>query len=163
VLSEDILYNVWIVNKFKILFDETIIDKLSIRIENDENIDKPFTFLLGGISMFFETDQLPKNPDNFKIDNIESNYEKGSNKFYNKDKINLDVSWNYDENIWYNYIFRCIITDKNNDVVYVGRTSNNVYHIHDMTRREDELYSLISIKSVGFNQLVSVKEAIIKI
>ena len=146
------------------LYDESIIDKISLRLENDDLGDKPFTFLIGGITIFIETDKPPEDPVNFKIDNIEQLVNaKESQKFYNRDKINLDVSWKYDEKIWYTYIFRCVVTDKNNRNEYLGRTSNNIFHIHNLKRHEDELYSMISIKSVGCNLLVNSNEALVRV
>lgn len=164
-LSDDIMYNVWAINKYKMVFDNNEIDKISIRFENiNENKEIAFTLLLGGISIFIETKTLPNNPSNLKIIDIERlKHNENSKKHYIKDKINLNLSWDKNNNIWYYVIFRCIVSENSNSVEFIGRTSKNIYHIQNLTRKEDELYSLLSVKSVSYDQTVSVKESIIKI
>ena len=164
-LSDDILYNVWTINKFKMMFDDNEIDKISIRFENvNEEEEMAFTLLLGGISMFMETDVLPKNPSNLRIVDLErQKHNKDSKKHYIKDKLSLNLVWSKCENVWYYTIFRCIVSENSNDVEFVGRTSNNIYHIENLTRKEDELYSLLSVKAVGYDQTVCVEESVVKI
>jgi endo-beta-N-acetylglucosaminidase D len=164
-LSDDIVYNVWTINKFKMMFEDNEIDKILIRFENtDDTHDIAFTLLMGGISIFMENNILPKNPDNLKIINMEKQkYDKDSKKHYIKDKLNLNLTWSKCDNIWYYIIFRCIVSESSNTVEYIGRTSKNIYHISDLIRKENELYSLISVKSIGYDQTVCVNESVIKI
>ena len=164
-LSDDILYNVWAINKFKMIFDDNTIDKISIRFENvNENEEMAFTLLLGGISIFMETSTLPKNPQKLKITNLQKiECDQDFHKHYVKDQLSFNLTWNKDNTIWYYCIFRCIVSEKSNSVEFIGRTSNNIYHIEKLTRKEDELYSLISIKSVSYDQTVCVEESVIKI
>ena len=163
-LSNDVLYNVWTINKFKIMFDNSLINKLSIKFENETKNDMAFTMLLGGFLMFQKTDMVIKNPNNFRITEMDKiKYDNDTNKHYIKDKLNINLKWSKDSNVSYYCIFRCIITDKGNKVEFIARTFNNIYHINNFIRHEDELYSLISIKSIGHDQTVCEGESIIKI
>lgn len=164
-LSDDILYNVWTINKFKMTFDDNEIDKILIRFENvNKDKDMAFTLLLGGISIFMETCILPKNPDNLRIINVDKQkYNKNSKKHYMKDKLSLNLTWQECDDVCYYVIFRCIVSEDSNDIEFIGRTSKNIYHIENLTRKENELYSLLSVKSVGYDQTVCVKESVIRI
>jgi endo-beta-N-acetylglucosaminidase D len=163
-LSDDVLYNTWIINKYKIMLTNKIIDYIALRFENNTDNEISMSLLLGGISIFKDNNEKPKCPNELIISNLvtEKNFS-NSKKQYIRDKSNFCISWNNDDSIWYYEIFRCIISENQNNIEYIGRSYNNIFYINDLIREEDELYSIISVKSVNYNQIVSINEATIKV
>lgn len=164
-LNDDVLYGVWTTSKFKILLKNNTIDKISIRFENINETEMPFTVLLGGLLLFMENTILPEPPQNLQIQNMitEKINILESEKYFVKDKLNFDLLWDCDNKIKFYYIFRCIVSENSNKVIFLGRTYKNIYKITDLMREPDEMYSLISIKSVGYDNTISLKESIVKI
>lgn len=163
-LSDDVLYNVWTINKFRMLYNSNVINKISILFENIDMNDIPFTLLLGGVSIFEETVVLPSTPTNLKMINVETTkHNEKSKKHFIKNKLKFNLSWDYDENNCYYYIFRCVILEHTNKVEFIGKTTNNIFHVDNLVRYEGELYSIISVKSVGHNGTVCAKENILQV
>jgi endo-beta-N-acetylglucosaminidase D len=126
------------------------ISKISLKLSK-QNIDKlnlPFDIIIGGLKITKECRVATEKPQGLKL---------------SRNSFNSIVSWKKNCSMWYCYIYNIIVTKNKTYTEFIGRTSNNIYQfdgckqsilgpkISDIEKKDDVIYSLISVKSVSFS------------
>ncbi len=126
--------NKWIKHTFKIENNFGILNRISLSFSSGSDGENNFEFLLGGIEVTKITIPKPSEPQNLKI----VSHSEDNNK------LNVNISWDFDIINWYYYIYK-----ESDKIEFIGRTCNNIYHVANLDKNNIKYLIIKSVSKFG--------------